>query len=517
MKQKKPLNQNASQSPETTADNVRSRKLKYSSIAWAFVVLFVAGLVLVNALATVLTDRLYLKGDLTQQKLYEVSFETQDFLKSLTRNVEIIVLATEAEMDSVKYGPYGNAYNLTFVREALSKYEIISNGRVTVRYVDPDLNGPLVQKYSDEATPLGRFSIVVDSGTRFRTLYITQLYEFLAYDPGGVGYDTNVRTTGLQIEQQMVSAMTAVTSESLPRAVFTQGHNEPAMNSFSKLLVNANYNVQNVNLTLENIPDDTKVLVINDPQMDFTLEEITKLENYLAGSGYVYVLMNASTREMPVLDRYLSEWGVQVDRKMIFDDTYEVAYAVMPEIFNTKLTVGLETAQQRPVMFGPPPVVSLWLDNKNGPRELMPLFITSQAAYAKPMSADEVLEDFTRQPGDQAGPFIVGTLTEQTRTDSSGNPYTSGVFVLPATFLSDEPNNVLANDNLLNRNLATRFIRYAAPDNIVVILPRSYDLDSYMLNMPTGTALIIFWALVIALPLGLLVMGFLVWRRRRRL
>ena len=58
------------------------RKFKYGTLATAITVVFIAAVVLLNVLASQLTDRFGLKIDTTKEQLFEISDQTIDYLEN---------------------------------------------------------------------------------------------------------------------------------------------------------------------------------------------------------------------------------------------------------------------------------------------------------------------------------------------------------------------------------------------------------------------------------------------------
>lgn len=73
------------------------KKFKYGTIATVTVAIVLAIVVLLNVIMTMITEKYPVKFDLTQDKRYELSQESIDFLSNLDSEVEIAVTLTEEE------------------------------------------------------------------------------------------------------------------------------------------------------------------------------------------------------------------------------------------------------------------------------------------------------------------------------------------------------------------------------------------------------------------------------------
>ena len=91
------------------------RKLKYGTVAAVITALFTAAVILLNILASQMTDRFGLKIDTTREQFYEISQDTKNYLGSLTEKVDVSVMLSEEVFES------GNKY-YKIVKEIIDKY-----------------------------------------------------------------------------------------------------------------------------------------------------------------------------------------------------------------------------------------------------------------------------------------------------------------------------------------------------------------------------------------------------------
>lgn len=496
---------------------MKHTKLKYGSVATLLVVLAVAGFVLVNLLAGALTDRFYLKLDMTREKLYEISDETKAALAALSEPVTIYVLCDEAEMTGTRSAQSGASYDFTLVGETLRKYVTLANGNISLKYIDPDVNAALVQKYN-EAGDLTRYGIVVAGSRRYKTLHITELFTTESQtDPYGLGYVIQ-QTTGAQLDQAFISAILTATLETVPRAVFTQGHGETPAHSLRTLFEKANYICEDINLQTQDLPEDTAFLIINAPSADFVAGEIDKLDAYFAATGKAMVFFNLDTPALPVLERYLAEWGVAFEQKLVMDSGQnhyvQRQDIIVANMLEHEITASFFDGQFVPLSPMTRPIASQWLTGEKGSRKLTPLLYSSAEAYARAYSPDTEITDYNRQEDDEQTLFILAALSEQKTYGADNRQQYAGIFAASAMFASD---TMLEMAQCLNSKLMTSVIGYMNPQEAsVVIQPKAYDLAAHYLSENINNT-VFFILLVVLIPLLFLGGGFLVWRRRRHL
>ena len=130
---------------------INKRHLKYGSLATGLVVLFIAAVVLVNVVVTMLFDRFPITLDLTGNSIYTVSEETKNYISGIEAPVDITVMSTEDSFRGIS--DYTNQ-----CAELLSSYAQY-NPNITVRYKDLLSNPDFVSNYSQN---LGSCDIIVE-------------------------------------------------------------------------------------------------------------------------------------------------------------------------------------------------------------------------------------------------------------------------------------------------------------------------------------------------------------------
>ena len=140
--------------PKKEKKPFNKRKLKYGSLATAVRVIFIAAVVLLNILATQLTDRFGLKIDTTKEQIFEISEQTTDYLKTLNEDIEIAVMCSEETLDN------GSIY-YKLVKEVTEKYAQNSD-KITVSFYDTEKNPEIVTKfsaYTSETVGMGKIVV----------------------------------------------------------------------------------------------------------------------------------------------------------------------------------------------------------------------------------------------------------------------------------------------------------------------------------------------------------------------
>ena len=276
-------------------EEIKSRKFKYGTLATIFTIVFIVAVVLVNVLIGYLTDRYVLEIDLTSERLFEISEDTMEVLDDLSEPITITVLAEETTYrDSTEL--------LSNIHEILQRYEALAAGKLTVRYINPTVNPKIVEQYNSLGD-LSSNDIIVESARRTKKLSPTTLYNSETDDNGTTYY------VGLRAEQKLTSAILYCTTETVSKAAYIRGHNEDYfMDELDSLLTTANYEVESVILAREDIPEDVNLIIISSPTVDYSQEEIDKLDEYFALGGDAIVSMTPNVaEELTNLNRFFEE------------------------------------------------------------------------------------------------------------------------------------------------------------------------------------------------------------------
>ncbi len=482
-------------------EEIKSRKFKYGTLATIFTIVFLVALVLVNVLVGYLTDRYVLEIDMTSERLFEISEDTMEVLDDLSEPVTITVLAEETTYrDSTDL--------LSNIYETLQRYEALAGGKLTVRYINPTVNPRIVEQY-DVLGDLTSNDIIVESARRSKKLSPTTLYNTETSDEGITYY------VGLRAEQKLTSAILYVTEESVSRAAYIRGHNEDYfMDELDSLLTAANYDVTSVILAREEIPEDVNLIIISSPTVDFSLEEIDKLEAYLNAGGDALVSMTPNVAEpLDNLSLFFEEWGIRYSDKLVFDSQQSLSgypMYVVPNIASLEgITDNLNLRNQFALVVGGRAINMTNTQTSNV--YVTALMTSSDTSYSKDIN--DIAYGYDQAENDEVGPFNLAVMSESYVYDKNNNLTRSSVLFVNAGMITD---SVLKASNFLNASYLTTALNFINDYSDAVIIPDK-NFQSTTLNILSWQVTLVFWIVVIAIPLAILAIGVIVWARRRHL
>lgn len=464
--------------------SVSAKKIRRGVFNSSFVVIGLAIVVAVNVFANELPEKAK-SVDLTSQNLYTLTDESVNLVKNLKQDVTLYVLSSEKSADDT-------------VARTLSNYEDVSS-HIKVEYIDPAVSPNFYASYTDTAPSDG--SIIVVCGNTSKVVSSSDLYQ---YD---IDYSTYTQTkSAYDGEGQLTSAISYVTSEDLPKVYTITGHGETALDdTFKSALEKMNISVEDLTLLQEEaIPEDAAAVIINGPTSDFSADDATKISTYLAGGGKLIVTTAYNkTEDTPNFDGILSAYDIQVTNGLVMDSDsshyYQYPFYLLPDVASATQTSKVSNYVFMPYAqaltnAGVHTDTITWTD----------LLTTSDNAYVKTDISN--ITTFEKESGDQSGKF---TLAANVTDSESGADITVVASVLA---FSNDADSIVSGQNLaLFKGIASTF---ASSDSAVSIDAKPYTYTTLSVNQ--SVAIMSETLLVMVLPVALIVIGIVIWYRRRR-
>lgn len=432
--------------------------------------------------------------DITPEKLYSLTDQTKEFVKTVDQDVTIYVISAKEGQD-------------TTLGQTLERYDDLSN-YITVEYVDPNVNPKFYQQYTDRVPNMN--SLIVVSEKRYKIIDYNDIYE-VAYDYNYStgGYSTT--QTGYDGEGQITSALDYVLSDNMPKLYMTEGHGEGVFSStFTAALKKENVEYETINLMdYEAVPEDAAGLVIFAPTADFSADDRDKVTDYLKRGGNVVISTNYTPdAKTPNLDAVLDYMGLSVVNGLVVEqDTkqyYQNPYYLLPNISSGKYTSGLYGQYY---VFAPFSQGILIQQDKDESLSFNSFLNTSKEAFAKMNALNS--QNYDKQDGDIQGPFSLGV--EAVRKLEDGGSATLVAYACAQMFM-DEANTMVGGANLmLFTNTLGGFVSHEVSVSIPV---KKFELA--YLTIPQSNAVTLGILTIVVLPVGCLLAGFVIWFRRRK-
>lgn len=429
--------------------------------------------------------------DVTYSKMFSLTDETKDYLKSLDTDVTIYAWVDRDDAD-------------TSVAETLERYEDLSS-RLQVKYMSPTDNPDFYKNYTD--TEPTENSLFVVSDKRYRVISYDDIYE------KSIDYTTYSQTIdAYDAEGQITSAIAYVTMEDVNLPVIYQiaGHNEYELpDTFTKAISKLNVTLDTLTLLkVDAVPDDAQMLIINGATADFSEDDVTKVETYLDNGGTVLFITSYDSGDQPNLDKLLAEYGIEKCDGIVMENNSQylygnAAYYLLPEVISNTYTDNIENGY----VFAPYSS-GFKTDSDNDAYDYMDILVTSDSAVSKTNLEGEITTS-EYEDGDIEGPFDLAVSAM--KTDEPGTLIAVGSIDI----FTDEADSIVAGSNL---NLFTGIIQKHITENEVelpVIESKAYTVDNLVLTSATG--IIVGILIMIILPLVLTASGIVIWAMRRKL
>ena len=293
------------------------KKFKHGTISVVLTVFVVAVIVIVNVIFSALAYKKNWYIDLTKEKLYDLSDAGREMLNEVDGDIAIHFCAPFDKLES----DYYMKMVFELVKQMADEYDNISYD-----YIDIIKNPSLANKYKSSTTDrISTSNIIVESGTEFRNFTLQALFTF----------DTEDSTVpwAFNGEKKLITAMTQITQAETPIAYFTYTHGESLSYTMQEMFYDAGYELRTIDLVNEEIDEDARLIVISDPKYDFEgisedtagrKSEIEKIDDFLDGFGNVMIFRDPDTGELPELDEFLVEWGIEFDNSVLKDPMHSI-------------------------------------------------------------------------------------------------------------------------------------------------------------------------------------------------
>ncbi len=495
-KEKKPFNWN---------------KFKRGGMATTLSVVFIAIVVALNLLVSALTDRFpSLDIDLTAQKVNSLSDQALEIAKDVDREVTIYLIGTQEGYEQNQiYSSYvqrGMQYSQV---SSLVKRLVEANPLISMEYVDPDTNPEFISQYESDSLATGK--VLVESDLRHTVLTVNDLF-IINQETGS--------TINSKVDSALAGALELVNMDTVPVMSIITGHGEMLstsnMAAFVDNMEQNNFQVEEVDILTQEIPENTQVLMIATPTTDFSTEEIDKIRAYLddeTRDQQVTLLVSAypSQGELPNLAAFLEEWGVQVGTGVVAEtDSNYAAYDARGVLVTASPLVLTSNTYSRLLSYYSAPI-TLTFEENNG-ISTTPLWTTQDSAYV--ITADMTEEDAANP---ETGEQVVASLSSKD-VEVNGETYARNVVVFGSSDLFTDnfmgtsafEDSTYMNDLLLD---------LTDTDASAVVTVEEEEVETMQLDVSasTGTVSLLGILFTGGIPVVILLVGLGIYLKRRHL
>ncbi len=451
-----------------------------------------------------LSYRYYVRQDLSPSGGFTLSSSTENYLRKLSKEVEITVLISRRSK------LYDDVRALTD--------EYLRNGKnlVKVEFVDPTLDAERAEQVKiQNAVTLQTSGVLVKANKGLR--FISEA-ELVIQSPG---IDKDHPTLDFRGEDALTSAIVGLLEGAQKRFYFISGKGARAEASAGDVLMalrdmgrQQNYDVQPLNLgEVSAIPADANGVLFVGAKYDLSERELGMLKNYWTQKRSALLFLLDPAAETPRLEEFLKSQGVlpRGDRVLFAEST-----STGPKKeFSVEVGFSRESAITKAVRDATTRLAgqtqSLALGEAGKLRELglevSPLMFASPRYWGEMSYLDDlpvVNDDDTKPPVYVAAEVERGAVqNESLRVDSARM-----VVVGNATLL-DAQTRLAVNQDFLAASLNWMLSR----ERLIGITPKRKH--QYRLHLTDHQRNLLFWITAFCAPGVVLAFGFSVWARRR--
>ena len=464
---------------------------KKTVLSAGFTVIVACVIAAVNIAANYLPESVK-SFDITDNHIYSITDTTKQVLDNLDQDITVYLLNSEKSADIT-------------IKTMLTRYQAYSK-KIKVEYKSQKDYPNFVSGYTQDT--LADNSIIVVCGERYTTINYDDCFEseidYTTYQENRTGYDG---------EGQLTSAISYVTSSDLPKVYVITGHQE--LDLSANVLANIkkeNVEVESINLmNYDAVPTDAASIIISGPVVDYSKEDTEKIKSYLSAGGHAVILTALSDEDMPNFKSILSDYGVTMADGSVFDSNqnnyYQYPFYILPEIKSHPITADLYKGKRYILM---PQAVGLVVEEDDKLPEgvtATALLTSSDTSYSK---ADvKNMSTYDKEEGDTDGPFDLGVYLEKSNDDET----TTKIVAFGCEYLLDDEFDARVSG--ANVKLFTSAISNLVDHESSVSIPsKSYEYGTIMVNR----SMVVFGGLVVTLliPLAILVIGIVIWAKRRK-
>ncbi|MCQ2490023.1 MAG: GldG family protein [Ruminococcus sp.] len=506
----------------------KGKKLKYGSMSLGIVIVVIAIVVLLNLMCGLIVKRYPIKLDLTSDKRYDLTDESIDALKSLEKDVDVVVTCPESDFEGLS-AQYANMYYqyyganvevpYTIIPEILDKYSMYAEsgkGSVNVKYVDinrdPDVVARYKKNYNGEITAQ---SLIFACGDRVKVVSQQEVIGMVTFSKTSIQNNIQMVFNG---ESTITSAIMSVAdSKPIRVGIVSMMNGSSVVNqvganitySTEEFLNKNGYDCTEVDIATDDLIENYDMLVLCCPAYDFSEDIITKMSDFLYNDGKyekdMIYMPSLNALNIPNITEFLADWKIQIEESYIKDGTNSVAISgkLYPTItVSDSEEVGALPNDTLPIVapFGR----NITVLDKNNETVIKELLKSNETSYTSSLADDSDSDD-------RAAYDIV--VKARKETSSGISVYGSDLLVLGSPYMIDS--SIVSNTNTYNNaEVLLKVINNMSGKENGAIIPEK-ALQQNNISPSAREIMVIRILVIFVLPLIIACIGIVVLLRRK--
>lgn len=269
-------------------------------------------------LANLISQQLFFRLDLTENKQYTLSRATKDILRNLEDPVTVTAYFSENMPPDIEKARRD-------FQEMLVEYASLSKGYVDYQFINPDEEEEKQQAMQEGIRPV-MITVREKDQAQQQQAFLGAVVQL-----GGQKEAIPFIQPGAPIEYELSTSIKKLAVKDKPSVGIVQGHGEPPLQELGQVYESLSilYSVENVNLESESaIPDRFRALAIVAPHDTIPPAHLAKLDDYLSRGGQLFIALNAVEGDLQNaqgtaihtgLEDWLRQKGVEASPSFIID------------------------------------------------------------------------------------------------------------------------------------------------------------------------------------------------------
>lgn len=465
------------------------KNTKYKVNSWVITSVVVIAVILLNLIISAVNEKVPLKIDMTKDKIYEMTDETKEAMKSVDKEINAYVLCSESEAS-------------TLVKEYINRYKAMTD-KVKFEYIDIYQNQTMLMKYQQNGEAVNRGDIIFECGDKYKIISVSDAKNEVTSLGDSALYS-------FDLESKMTNGIINVAGlMKEDKIYFLEGHGEQKSEGFKNVISDLNHISETVSIANKDIPEDANIIVTMLPNADFSEDECRKIDAFMDKGGKFIAVYNPGLSSCPRLESYLSEWGITPIHNLVCEnDAQKMIQSPIifrPEMTQHELNDNLLNMGLSVLYYGS---MSFDINQDNVQKATVTsLASTSSKAVGKANIAASTPEF---EEGDTEGPMDVCVLSEKD-VDINGEAKKAAVMAIGSMAVTDYT------DEKANVEFLKNTVNYLTENTANLNISSKIITEGLFTQPSMFVRTILYYLLVWIIPIGLLLAGIIIWLRRRYL
>jgi len=283
--------------------SLKDKRFRYGTFSTAMILVTVALFVFVNLIG----GEFNRSFDLTQEQLFTLTRQSREFLERLDRDVTITFVSPTGQ---------GHDAIAPIVTQLMDEYAAASS-HIAIETRDPMINPAFIHEIAFRAgmeQGIPNDSVIVQHGNNVRVITPNDMITIDWH----MGQPVGIRS--FDFESEITRAINRVTQGEPPIVYVVMGSGEPAMPlGLETFLEGENFELREVDLVMNEVPEAADILFILTPQRDWTEVKAQRIQQFIDDEGRALMAIGFTPVDTPNLDSVLAAYGVALGQYPVID------------------------------------------------------------------------------------------------------------------------------------------------------------------------------------------------------